>query len=73
MGSDELILMEHNNPCVILEDEYELNDDYRLSLQLSDIRWSDCSDIDSDDGYLHEGNEQFLCWKYNLRHMLNII
>ena len=50
-GPDELILFEKTCPNVDYEDDYELNDDYMLGLQLSEIRWSDCSDNDSDDDY----------------------
>ena len=56
--SDELIITEHTAPCVILEDDYELEDDYVLGLQLSEIRWSDCSDNDSDDEYNHESDDE---------------
>ena len=55
--SDELIITEHSAHCVILEDDYELNDDYMLGLQLSEIRWSDCSDNDSDDDYSSDGDD----------------
>ena len=54
--SDELIITEHSAHCVILEDDYELNDDYMLGLQLSEIRWSDGSESDSDDD--HESDDE---------------
>ena len=53
--SDELILTA--NPCAIPDDNYELNDDYMLGLQLCEIKWSDCSDNDSEDDYNHDGDE----------------
>ena len=55
--SDELIITEHNAPCVILEDDYELEDDYILGLQLSEIRWSD-SDSDSEGDNNNESDDE---------------
>jgi len=55
--SDELILKYHNSWCEMLEDNYEINDDHMLGLQLCEIKWSDCSDNDSDDDYSHDGDE----------------
>ena len=70
--SDELMLME--SPCVILEDDYELNDDYMLKLQLCPIRWSDCSDNDSDDDNNNESDDEYFYFEnMNLRHIFNII
>jgi len=55
--SDELIITEHSAHCVILEDDYELEDDYILGLQLSEIRWSD-SDSDSEDDNNNESDDE---------------
>ena len=54
--SDELNLF--TCPRVEYDDDYELNDDYVFELQLIEkIKWSDCSDNDSDDDYIHDGDE----------------
>ena len=55
--SDELILKHHNSWCEMLEDNYEINENHMLGLQLCEIKWSDCSDSDSEDDYSHDGDE----------------